>query len=180
MIADIGQPEFETRKAILFAKARDKKFNVTEEIIDYIANNIQHNIRELEGALNRVIAHAQLNDHLPDIEMTKNVLANIIANPKKKALSPKHIIETVTSFYNLSPADLQGLSRKKEIVNPRQIAMFLMREEINSSFPSIGSELGGRDHTTAMHACEKIKDEIDGNEQLRQEVDLIRQRLYLP
>jgi chromosomal replication initiator protein len=112
--------------------------------------------------------------------MTKNVLANIIANPKRKAVSPKQIVEIVTSFYNLTPTDLRGISRKKEIVNPRQVAMFLMREEINASFPTIGSELGGRDHTTAMHACEKIRDEVEKNEQLRQEVDLIRQRLYLP
>jgi chromosomal replication initiator protein len=180
MIADIGQPEFETRKAILFAKCKDKKFNLGEEVLDYIANNIQHNIRELEGALNRVIAHAQLNDREPDLDMTKNVLANIIANPKRKAVSPKQIVEIVTSFYNLTPTDLRGISRKKEIVNPRQVAMFLMREEINASFPTIGSELGGRDHTTAMHACEKIRDEVEKNEQLRQEVDLIRQRLYLP
>ena len=180
MIADIGQPEFETRKAILSQKSREKGFNISDEVIDYIANNIQHNIRELEGALNRVLAHAQLNDRVPDMDMAKNVLANIIANPKKKSVTLKQIVETVTNFYDLDNEDLRGSSRKKEIVNPRQIAMYLMREEINASFPSIGYELGGRDHTTAMHACEKIKQTVDKDEQLRQEVDLIRQRLYMP
>jgi len=180
MIADIGQPEFETRKAILNQKSREKGFDIGEEVIDYIANNIQHNIRELEGALNRVLAHSQLNDKIPDLDMAKNVLANIIANPKKKSVTLKQIVETVTNFYDLDNEDLRGSSRKKEIVNPRQIAMFLMREEINASFPSIGDELGGRDHTTAMHACDKIKQTIEKNEQLRQEVDLIRQRLYMP
>ncbi len=180
MIADIGQPEFETRKAILSQKSREKGFNISDEVIDYIANNIQHNIRELEGALNRVLAHAQLNDRVPDMDMAKNVLANIIANPKKKSVTLKQIVETVTNFYDLDNEDLRGSSRKKEIVNPRQIAMYLMREEINASFPSIGDELGGRDHTTAMHACEKIKQTVDKDEQLRQEVDLIRQRLYMP
>jgi chromosomal replication initiator protein len=180
MIADIGQPEFETRKAILSQKSRDKGFEIPEEVLDYIANNIQHNIRELEGALNRVIAHAQLNDRVPDLDMATNVLANIISNPKKKTVSLKQIVETVTNFYDLDTEDIKGISRKKEFVNPRQIAMYLMREEINASFPSIGDELGGRDHTTAMHACEKIKQTVEKNEQLRQEIDLIRQRLYMP
>ncbi|MFC1721835.1 chromosomal replication initiator protein DnaA [Patescibacteria group bacterium] len=180
MIADIGQPEFETRKAILTQKSRAKGFSAGEDVIDYIANNIQHNIRELEGALNRVIAHSQLNDRVPDLEMAKNVLANIISNPKKRLVTLKQIVETVTNFYDLDNEDLRGSSRKKEIVNPRQIAMYLMREEISASFPSIGDELGGRDHTTAMHACEKIKQGVDKDEQLRQEVDLIRQRLYMP
>lgn len=180
MIADIGQPEFETRKAILSQKSREKGFEIPDDVIDYIANNIQHNIRELEGALNRVIAHSQLNDRIPDLEMATNVLANIISNPKKKTVSLKQIVETVTNFYDIEMEDLKGVSRKKEIVNPRQIAMYLMREEINASFPSIGDELGGRDHTTAMHACEKIKQTVEKNEQLRQEIDLIRQRLYMP
>lgn len=180
MIADIGQPEFETRKAILTEKSVLKGFDVNNEVLDYIANNIQNNIRELEGALNRVIAHSQLNDRLPDIEMAKSVLINIISNPKKKAVSLKQIVEIVTNFYDLDQEDLRGVSRKKEIVNPRQIAMFLMREEIAASFPSIGDELGGRDHTTAMHACDKIKQEIEKSEHLRQEVDLIKQRLYMP
>ncbi|MFC1617978.1 chromosomal replication initiator protein DnaA [Patescibacteria group bacterium] len=180
MIVDISQPEYETRKAILDQKSKTKGYEISDEVFDYIASNIQHNMRELEGALNRVIAHSQLNDKQPDLEMTKSVLANIIANPKKKSVSLKQIVETVTNFYDLDDSDLRGTSRKKEIVNPRQVAMFLMREEISASFPSIGGELGGRDHTTAMHACDKIKGEVDKNEQLRQELDLIKQRLYMP
>ena len=180
MIADIGRPEFETRKAILSEKCKNKGYEIDDDVFDYIATNIQHNIRELEGALNRVIAHSQLNDKKPDLLMTKNVLANIIANPKKKSVSLKQIVEIVTNFYDLENSDLRGISRKKEIVNPRQVAMYLMREEISASFPSIGGELGGRDHTTAMHACEKIRTELDKNEQLSQEVDLIKQRLYMP
>ncbi|EKD49648.1 MAG: hypothetical protein ACD_63C00081G0003 [uncultured bacterium] len=178
MVADIGMPEFETRKAILGEKSKNKGYKIKEEVLDYIANNIQHNIRELEGALNRVIAHAQLNDKDPDLEMTKSVLLNVISSSKKKAISLKKIVETVTNFYDIDLSDIRGTSRKKEVVNPRQIAMYLMREEVSASFPSIGDELGGRDHTTAMHACEKISDEIEKNENLRQEVDLIKQHLY--
>lgn len=179
MIADIGLPEFETRKAILNKKCKEKNYEIPDNVLDFIATNVQHNIRELEGALNRVIAHSQLNDSTPSLDSTKNILSNIISNPKKNAVSLKQIIEVVSGFYDLEDKEIRGTSRKKEIVNPRQIAMYLMREESNASYPSIGQELGGRDHTTAMHACEKITRSVEINEALRQEIDLIKQKLYM-
>ncbi len=179
MIADIGMPELETRAAILTEKCRLKGFKVKEEVITYIATNIQNNIRELEGALNRVVAHCQLKNVQPNKEIAKEVLSSIITNPQRRGILPKQIVESVAQFYDLAIDDLKGASRKKEIVRPRQIAMYLMREEIKASFPSIGHELGGRDHTTAMHANDKITKEVDNNESIKQEIDLIRQRLYI-
>jgi chromosomal replication initiator protein len=180
MIADVGSPELETRVAILREKCRLKGYQIDERVVSFIAANIQHNIRELEGALNRVVAHCQLKNVTPTTEIAKSVLANIISNPRRRGILPRQIIEIVAQFYDLSIDDLVGASRKKEIVRPRQIAMFLMREEIKSSFPAIGNELGGRDHTTAMHATDKISREVEADEAIRQELDLIRQRLYIP
>lgn len=178
MIADISSPDLETRTAILREKAEERNLNVNDEIIDYIAANIQSNIRELEGALKRIIAYSELNNTPPTIESTKSVLNNIISAPKKRAVLPRQVIETVAEFFDVSIEELKGKSRKKETVVPRQIVMFLMREEINSSYPAIGRELGGRDHTTAMHACQKIEKQAERDESLQQEIELIRQKLY--
>jgi chromosomal replication initiator protein len=180
MIADIGAPELETRVAILREKCRLKSYDITDDVVQFIAAHIQHNIRELEGALNRVVAHCQLKNMTATVDIAKSVLSNILSNPRRRGIIPRQIVETVAQFYDVQIDDLTGASRKKEIVRPRQIAMFLMREEIKASFPSIGHELGGRDHTTAMHATDKISKEVDADESVRQEIDLIRQRLYIP
>ncbi len=180
MIADIGLPDFETRLAILRAKRKERNYQIPDEALRYIAQNIQHNIREMEGALNRIIAFAQLKNVEPTVELAQSILANIIKNPKRKRLTTKEIVNEVSGFYDLDKKDLTGKSRRKEYVRPRQIAMFLMREEINVSYPSIGDEIGGRDHTTAMHAVGKIIKEIKENESLEQEINLIKERLYTP
>jgi chromosomal replication initiator protein len=178
MIADISSPDLETRAAILETKCREKGYSLDNEIISSIASSVQNNVRELEGALNRVIAHHQLNNSTPTIESTKGVLLALSSIPRKGALTPKQVISTVAEFYEINIKDLTGGSRKKELVVPRQISMFLMREEIKSSYPSIGQEVGGRDHTTAMHAYGKITKEVEENEKMKQEIDLILQRLY--
>ena len=178
MIADIGFPEYETRLAILKAKLKERNFEMPEESLNYVALHIQKNIRELEGALNRIIAICELNNSYPDIEKTTEILAQIISQPIKKATTPKDILKNVSSFYGVSLEDLKSRSRKNEIVKPRQIAMYLMRSEIKSSFPSIGSWLGGRDHTTAMHAHDKISKEIENNKVVEQEIHLIIERIY--
>src|SRR3989338_4809135 len=133
MIADISIPDTETRIAILKAKSREKNINPSNEVVEYIASNIQRNIRELEGALNRVVAYQTLNNKTPDIEITKTLLKNIIFSPKK-ITNPENIIKTVASFYDLKESDLIDVSRKKEIVKPRQVAMFLLRNELKNSF----------------------------------------------
>ena len=177
MIADIGQPDLETRTAILEAKSKEKNYKFEKEIIDYIANNIQSNIRELEGALNRLIAYYEFNNAQPTIDATKNILNSVISSFQSKSTSTKDILEAVSRFYNINIRDITGKSRKKELVVPRQIIMYLMREEINTSYPTIGQELGGRDHTTAMHAYNKIRREITENERTKQNINSIKQIL---
>lgn len=177
MVADIGMPDFETRKAILVAKCREKRIEMPEEVVNYIANNIQNNIRELEGALSRVVAHSQLRNIELSEASIKNILTNIVTQTSKKALTSSGIIDTVACFYNIKKVDMLDKSRRKEIAWPRQIAMYLMRNEGKISYPTIGSELGGRDHTTAIHACEKVSKELEKDDALRQEIETIRQQL---
>ncbi len=178
MIADITQPDLETRIAILEQKCKEKNYPLTKEIIQYVATNVQNNIRELEGALNRIIAHHQFKNIPVSIESTKALLSSITAQPLRQAISAKDVISAVSNYFNLSSQDLLGKSREQRIALPRQMIMYLLREELNFSFPSIGVELGGRDHTTAMHACSKINKELDNNNKLKQDLDLIKERLY--
>jgi chromosomal replication initiator protein len=177
MIADIGCPDFETRIVILKTKIKDLELELSDEILNYIAFNIQKNIRELEGALNRVIAFIKLNDSVPDQNQVAKILKNIISDPQKRT-TYKNILKIVADFYDVDPKYLTNRSRKKEIVKPRQIVMYLLREELKSSYPFIGSKLGGRDHTTAIYACAKIGKEKENNDSLEEELTLIRQRLY--
>ncbi|MDP3965033.1 MAG: chromosomal replication initiator protein DnaA [bacterium] len=178
MIVDISQPDYETRLAILENKCDEKKCQLAPEIRQYIAQSVQNNIRELEGALNRIIAYHELNQSTPTLESTKQLLSTITSQPKKRALLPKQVVEVVAGYYDVELDKITGISRKKELVVPRQIIMFLLREELSCSFPSIGHELGGRDHTTAMHAYAKIRDALASDEKLNQDISLIKQRLY--
>ncbi len=177
MIADIGQPDFETRLVILKKKAQDIGIELNEETFNYIASNIQKNIRELEGALNRVVAFIRLNNTIPNQKQLIKILKTIISNPQKRT-NYKKITQIVADFYDINLNDLINKSRKKEIVKPRQIAMYLIREELKSSYPFIGTKFGGRDHTTAIYACEKIGKELENDDNLEQELNLIKERLY--
>lgn len=178
MIADVGQLDVETRMAILERKCREKNYSLENEILSYVAANVQNNIRELEGALNRLIAYHEFNNYKPTIDTAKNILASIIVNYQQKSTNARSVIDAVARFYDVAVKDITGQSRKKELVTPRQIIMFLLREEVNASFPTIGHELGGRDHTTAMHAHNKISKEIKENERLKQELESIKQLIY--
>jgi chromosomal replication initiator protein len=178
MVADVTLPDQETRRAILCNKCKEKGIELNDEILGYIAENIKNNIRELEGALSRVIAYCQLNNEDATIDIVKNVLASVITSPKATAITPKKILETVSVFYDLNPEQLIAKNRKKEIAWPRQIAMYLMREEAKTSYPTIGHELGGRDHTTAMHAYEKVSQALKDNSDAKQEIELIRQKIH--
>jgi len=177
MVADVVQPDSETKVAILLAKCNEKKCSLSDEILYYIANNIQGNIRELEGALNRIIAYHDFDKTKPTIDTTRAILASIIANIQTKSKTPKVIIDIVAKYYNITINDIIGKCRKKELVVPRQIIMFLLREECGSSYPTIGDELGGRDHTTAMHACNKIINNLKTDIKLKQDIDSIKQML---
>lgn len=179
MIADISQPDLETRIAILEEKAKNKGFNLEREIIQYITMNIQNNIRELEGALNKIIAYYQLNKVEPTLENVKNILFSISdSSRQKESVTINKIIETVSDFYEVPRIDLLGKSREKRLAFPRQIIMYLMREELRFSYPTIGAEIGGRDHTTAMHAFSKIDKAMQNEEKIRQEINLIKQKLF--
>ncbi len=178
MITDVGPPELETRTAILRTKAKERGYNVPDEVIDYVAKSIQQNVRELEGALIRIVAHAELTKVPLSADLAEQVLGSIMATQGHRKVSPTQVLEAVSKFYDVSIEDLKGPRRQKEIVKPRQMVMFLMREEASLSYPKIGRELGGRDHTTVIHAVEKIGGEAEGNEPLRHELNLIKERLY--
>lgn len=177
MIADISYPDLETRIAILKNKIKENKVKISEDVINYIATNIPKNIRELEGALNRVIACSKINNTIPTLKNTIQALSQIINSPQK-ITDYKNIIKIVADFYNINTDDLINRSRKKELVYPRQISMYLIREELNSSYPYIGEKLGGRDHTTVMYACQKINNKLKNNGSFQQEINLIKERLY--
>jgi len=177
MIADIGLPDFETRVAILKTKTQERKVDFSEDILNYIATHIQKNIREMEGALNRLIAYQKLNNQPPDLETVKVLLKKVIASPSKLT-SPKKIIRAVAEFYDLKEKDVLAESRKTEIVKVRHIAIYLLREELKCSFPFIGKKIGGKDHTTVIHGYKKLCKEISQNETLKDEIDILRQRIY--
>jgi len=177
MITDIAPPDIETRMAILKSKCQEKNYQVDVKVLSYIASNIQKNIRELEGALNRLIAYCELNNQEPDLETAENVLETFITSFRKK-INTEEVIKEVALFYNLDKEQLLEKRRHKEIVLPRQIAMYLMREEINQPYTRIAEIFGGKDHTTVIHAYEKIKKLIQKNKSLQQEIDLIKQKLY--
>ncbi|RLC36558.1 MAG: chromosomal replication initiator protein DnaA [Candidatus Nealsonbacteria bacterium] len=177
MIADIGIPDFETRIAILKAKCEEKDINLSQEVLEYIASNIQKNIREMEGALNRLVIFYKINQKIPNLEVAKKLLRSLIISPKKST-SFKKIIKVVASFYDLEEKELLLPTRRKEIVKPRQIAMYLLRQELKESYPSIGRRFKGKDHTTAIYACEKITKQLEEDDNLLTEINLIRQRLY--
>jgi len=177
MVADVGKPDIETKIAILENKAKEKNCTLDREMLLYIAEHVQNNIRELEGALIKVIAYHQFKGITPSLKSVKDVLGDYISNIQTKSLTPKDIIEAVAKFYNITYKELISSGRKKELVWPRQISIYLIREELNTSYPTIGNELGGRDHTTAMHAYNKIYTEVKekGNEKIKQEIESIRQ-----
>lgn len=178
MLVDIGYPSYETRVAILQAKVQEKEVSIRKEVLEYIANNIQKNVRELEGALNLIIASSkQLYNNDISLEQAKKTLSHLISKPQKP-ITHKQIMRAVSSFYEVSEEDIAGKNRKQEVVLPRQVVMFLMRDELRNSYPAIGEKLGGRDHTTVMHACKKIQQHLRDNENFEDELNLIKQQLY--
>ena len=177
MIADISNPDFESRLAILKTKIAEYNVEFTDDVCEYIVSHIQRNIRELEGALNRLLAFHRLNNKTPSLQEARTLLRSVIQNPSR-VVSPRKIMQTVAEFYDLKEKELIALSRKKEVVRPRQIAMYLLREELKSSYPLIGKRFGGKDHTTAIYACEKISKEVQESEAFFDEINLLKQRIY--
>jgi chromosomal replication initiator protein len=178
LIADLTAPDLETRIAILRAKAEEGAVPITSDVVEFIARKVVSNIRELEGALNRIVAYASMGAMPISIELAQAVLSNVLYNPKKRQVTPERIAKAVSDYYSVPMDVLQGQKRDKAIVVPRQIAMFLMREETDVSLLRIGAELGGRDHSTVLHACDKINREVAVNDELRREIAAVRELIY--
>lgn len=159
LIADVSAPDYETRLAILRKKASSDRIAIDDEILSNIANRIDTNIRELEGALNKIIAHATL-ESIPISKETAEKAINDIVMKKEKVISIDYIQETVCKYFNIDKRDLKSSNRSNEIAYPRQIAMYLCKAVANQSYPTIGKEFGKRDHSTVMHAYKKIEQEI--------------------
>src|SRR3989344_2454513 len=173
MVADIGAPEYESRLAILRSKSAGKENYINQEILEFIASTVQKNIRELEGALNAVVAKSKLSGRALSIPEVKEILDK--NTQPKKIVTANHIIKCVAEFYDVNERTLFEKTRKKEIVKPRQVAMYLLREDYSGSYPYIGQRFGGRDHTTAIHAFDKISKELKKNAQLVEEMKRIRE-----
>ena len=178
LIADLTAPDLETRIAILRAKAEEGAVPISSDVIEFIARKVVSNIRELEGALNRIVAYASMGAMPISIELAQAVLSNVLYNPKKRQITPERIVKAVSEYYGVGLDALKGQKRDKAIVVPRQIAMFLMREETDVSLLRIGAELGNRDHSTVLHACDKITRESGGNDELRREIAAVRELIY--
>ena len=177
ILADVSVPDFETRMAILRKKEESEGYDIDDQVIQYIANNIKSNIRELEGALNKLIAYSRLERNHPiNIELAEKAIRDIVAPEKNREITPQLILDTVADHFNLSPADLAGNKRSSEIVVPRQIFMYLCREMIDIPYKSIGS-LIGKDHSTVMHGYNRIVEDMEQSESLRATVDVIRKKI---
>jgi len=177
LIADIQPPDLETRIAILQTKAEMMRRAVPDDLILFLASRVQSNIRELEGSLNRLLAFAQLQGMPLNLDTAKAAMANLASDARQRRVTIADILAAVADYYHLPADDLRGKQRDKHIVMPRQVAMYLMRQETEASLLEIGQALGGRDHSTVLHGCEKISNEINVNTALRKEVLAIRQKL---
>lgn len=172
MIVEITLPEYESRLAILQEKLKQQQVFIPDEVVSFIAETIQASIRELEGTLNLIICQAQLKNKPLSLNEVKTLIKNN-AKPTKP-VSIKDIVKTITTFYNIDERFIFEKTRRKEVVKPRQVLMYLLREDFNISYPLIGQKLGGRDHTTVIHSCEKIKNDIKNDTILVQEIEQIR------
>lgn len=177
LMADIGIPDYETRMAILRKKAENDNFYIDDEILNYIANNIKSNVRELEGALNKLLAYNVLCNENITMDIAQQELQNIITPDKPREITPQLIIEVVTEHFNISMDQMISRSRSSDIAKPRQIAMFLCKTMTDSSLDVIGSFLGGRDHSTIIHGIKKISDEYEANENTRTLIDTIKKKI---
>jgi chromosomal replication initiator protein len=178
LIVDVQPPDLETRTAILRVKGEQLNLDIPAEVIDFLAYKIQSNIRELEGSLNRVAAYAELNHASITVEVAVAALAELLDNSHRKRITPDMVLKAVSEYYRVETRTLQGRGRSRNIVIPRQVAMYVLREETGSSLVEIGTLLGGRDHTTVMYGCEKIAEEINSDTRLRNDVLAIRDKLY--
>jgi chromosomal replication initiator protein len=176
--ADIQAPDFETRLAILRSKAERTGRQISDEILESIAKRVQSNIRELEGALNRIIAFADLSGSALTPNLVEVALSDLL--PSRGDVEPSRVVDLVARKYNLTADKLLGRDRTKDVAFSRQVAMYLLREEANFSFPQIGEALGGRDHSTVMSAIKKIADQIKHDDRLQRDIAALKQQVHAP
>jgi chromosomal replication initiator protein len=172
MVVDVEAPTFESRLAILKRKTKDHNDKLSDEVLEYIAGNVHGNIRELEGILTNLITQSEIKKMVLSLTDVKNYLKNNIK--AKKSVSIPEIVKTVADYYHVNDSLIYNKTRRKDIIKPRQIIMYILREEYDISYPVIGDKLGGRDHTTVIHSYEKIKKELEKDPHLAKEIDDIR------
>lgn len=172
MIVDISEPDMDSRISILRKKATQHNIILPPETLDFIASNVHGSIRELEGILNSIVCQTQLKGETPSLLEVKSILKTI--SKPQKSISVKDLVVKIANFYGVDEESIYQKTRRREIVRPRQIIMYILRQDFNVSYPTIGNKLGGRDHTTVIHSCEKIKREIKTDTMLADEIDQIR------
>ena len=172
MIVDLPAPDLESRAAILRAKAAMNSISLHDEVVDYLAQNIEGNVRELEGALNSIMCQSQLLGRTLVIDEVRTIIKN--NSRPRKTLAITDVVEKVARFYDIDHASIYEKTRRKEVVKPRQIIMFILREDFQISYPAIGKKLGGRDHTTVIHSCEKVKHDLKTVPELEEEITQVR------
>jgi chromosomal replication initiator protein len=176
MSIDMQTPDFETRCAIIQSKAQANGVVLQADVVEFLANLVHSNIRELEGVLNQLLAYCEMRNLTPDLAVAEALFASSANRPKH--ITPRQILEQTARYYSIDLTDLMSPKRDKEIVVPRQVAMHLLRSELKLSFPKIATECGRKDHTTAIHAVDKIAKELATDPQLRQQVVELKGRLY--
>lgn len=172
MTVDISEPDAESRVAIVQKKAALHGVLLSPEVIEYVATNVSGSIRELEGVINSLVCHAQLKGSAPDIAEVRQSLRSF--SRPAKTVSVKHVVSKVAEFYGIDEESIYEKTRRREVVRPRQVIMYLLREDFSVSYPTIGTKLGGRDHTTVIHSCEKVKREVIEDAELAKEIQDIR------
>ncbi len=177
LIADISSPDFETRMAILHKKEENDGYNIDNEVIKYIAMHIKSNIRELEGALNKLVALSNLEKREITVELAEEALKDIVSPDEKKEVTPALIVNTVAEHFHVSVDDIRSNKRNNEIVVPRQIAMYLCNTMTSVGLKKIGSEIGGRDHSTVLHGSKKISDEMKTSDDMRKTIEILQKKI---
>lgn len=172
MIVDLPAPDLESRAAILRAKAAQNSISLNDDVVDHLAQTIEGNVRELEGALNTIMCQSQLLGRTLSIDEVRTIIKN--SSRPRKTLAISDVVEKIARYYDIDQASIYEKTRRKEVVKPRQIIMYILREDFQVSYPAIGKKLGGRDHTTVIHSCEKIKEELKRDSELEEEITQVR------
>lgn len=175
MIVDIPPTDFESRSAILKAKASQNNIVLGEDVVEHLANTVEDNIRELEGALNTIMCQSQLMGRTLSLDEVKHLIKN--STRPRKSLAVADVVDKIARYFDIEPTSIYEKTRKKEVVKPRQLIMYILREDFQVSYPAIGQKLGGRDHTTVIHSCEKIRNDLKIDQELEEELGQIRMLL---